>query len=248
MSDSPHFVAINWPAPARVRAAFSTRRGGASIGPWASLNLGSHVGDDPLAVASNRAALVASLGLHHEPCWLEQIHSDILLDLDDDTCARRGDAAITSRPGCIATVMVADCLPVLLCDPQGRQVAAVHAGWRGLACELIRKTVTAFHAPPADLIAWLGPAIGARAYVVGEDLHTRFVALDEHYASAFARMDGQWHMDLAALATLQLAAVGVTSVSTSGVCVHSDADNYFSYRRDGETGRMAAMVWLEDSA
>ena len=248
MSDGPHFVAINWPAPARVRAAFSTRRGGASIGPWASLNLGSHVGDDPLAVASNRAALVASLGLQHEPCWLEQIHSDILLDLDDDTCARRGDAALTSRPQRVATVMVADCLPVLLCDRQGRQVAAVHAGWRGLASELIRKTVTAFHAPPADLIAWLGPAIGPRAYVVGEDLHARFVALDEHYASAFARMDGQWHMDLAALAALQLAATGVTSISASGVCVHSDAQNYFSYRRDGETGRMAAMVWLQGSA
>ena len=248
MSAGPRCVVVNWPAPAAVRAAFTTRRGGVSSSPWASLNLASHVGDNPPAVASNRAGLVASLGLHHQPCWLEQFHSDILLNLDDPACARRGDAAITSVPGCVATVMVADCLPVLLCDRQGRQVAAVHAGWRGLAGELIGKTVHAFRAPPADLIAWLGPAIGPTAYAVGEELRARFVALDAHNASAFARISQQWHMDLAALATLQLAATGVTAVSASGVCVHGDAQNYFSYRRDGETGRMAAMVWLEDSA
>ena len=248
MSAAPRGVVVNWPAPARVRAAFTTRCGGVSNRPWASLNLASHVGDDPLAVASNRAALVASLGVRHEPCWLEQIHSDILLNLDDPTCARRGDAAITSVPGRIATVLVADCLPVLLCDRQAQQVAAVHAGWRGLAGELIAKTVSAFGAPPADLIAWLGPAIGPSAYAVGDDLRARFVALDARNARAFRRIAQRWHMDLAAVAALQLAAAGVTAVSASGVCVHGDAQNYFSYRRDGETGRMAAMVWLQDSA
>lgn len=248
MSAGPRCVEVNWPAPARVRATFTTRRGGVSSSPWASLNLASHVGDDPLAVASNRAGLVASLGLQHEPCWLEQIHSDLLLNLDDPACARRGDAAITSVPGRVATVMVADCLPVLLCDRHGRQVAAVHAGWRGLAGELIDKTVQAFRAPPADLIAWLGPAIGLTAYAVGDSLRARLVALDARNASAFQRIDQQWHMDLAALAALQLAAAGVTAVSASGVCVHRDAQNYFSYRRDGETGRMAALVWLEDSS
>ncbi len=241
-------LTVSWPAPARVRAVFSTRLGGVSQGPWASLNLGGHVGDDPAAVATNRAAISNSLGLNTEPCWLEQIHSDILLDLDDPTCPRRGDAAITSTPGRVATVMVADCLPVLLCDRQGRQVAAVHAGWRGLAFELIHKTVKTFNASPEELIAWLGPAIGPTAYGVGDSLRARFVALDARNADAFQQLDQQWHLDLARIAELQLITAGVKTISASDICVHSDAQNYFSYRRDGETGRMAAMVWLEDSA
>lgn len=248
MSEGPRCLAVDWPAPATVRAAFTTRRGGVSGAPWASLNLGSHVGDAPLAVAANRAALATHLDLCDEPCWLEQIHSDILLDLDDPRSTRRGDAAITRIPGRVATVMVADCLPVLLCDRHGRQVAAVHAGWRGLHCELIKKTVAAFDAPPAELIAWLGPAIGAAAYAVGDDLRARFLALDASHAEAFSRPGAQWHMDLARIAHLQLAKLGVGSVHNSGLCVHSDPENFFSYRRDGETGRMAAMVWLQESA
>jgi hypothetical protein len=248
VSGAPLCLTVDWPAPAGVRAAFSTRHGGASRAPWASLNLGSHVGDDPAAVAANRAALGASLGLSSEPCWLEQIHSDILLDLDDPTCDRRGDAAITTTPGRVATVMVADCLPVLLCDVHGRQVAAVHAGWRGLACELIGKTVAAFAARPAELYAWLGPAIGPTAYEVSADLRAQFLDLDARHADAFHKRGAKWHMNLARVAQHQLADAGVRNVTASGVCVHSDAQNYFSYRRDGETGRMAAMVWLEDSA
>jgi len=245
VSATPRCIEVEWPAPAGVRAVFSTRRGGASSAPWASLNLGSHVGDEPRAVAANRAALCASLGLASEPCWLEQIHSDILIDLDAADASRRGDAAITRTRGRVATVMVADCLPVLLCDAQGRQVAAVHAGWRGLAAGLIQKSVAAFGASPADVIAWLGPAIGPHAYAVGADLRTRFLMVDAHNADAFHWHDGQWHMDLARIAELQLRAAGVTSIHGGGLCVHSDAANFFSYRRDGETGRMAALVWLE---
>ena len=248
MSEAPCSLRVDWPAPVGVHAAFSTRRGGVSEAPWASLNLGAHVGDDPVAVAANRAALAASLALTSEPCWLEQIHSDILLDLDDPSCGRRGDAAITTTPGRIATVMVADCLPVLLCDVHGRQVAAVHAGWRGLAFELIGKTVATFAARPTDLIAWLGPAIGPTAYEVSADLRERFLELDARHADAFRRHGAKWHMNLVRIARQQLADAGVKNISASGVCVHSDAQNYFSYRRDGETGRMAAMVWLEDSA
>lgn len=248
MNSEPHCLQVEWPAPARVRAAFTSRKGGRSRGPWASLNLGSHVGDDPYAVAANRAALAAHLGLAGEPCWLEQRHSDILLNLDDLDAGRCGDAAITSTPHRVATVLVADCLPVLLCDDQGRQVAAVHAGWRGLAAELITKTIAAFTAPPTELIAWLGPAIGPAAYRVGDDLYTRFLATDPRNSDAFLRIDHHWHMDLAHLAELQLRAAGVLRIARSGLCVHDDAQNFFSYRRDGETGRMAALVWIDDNA
>ncbi len=248
MNSEPHCLQVEWPAPARVRAAFTTRKGGRSRGPWASLNLASHVGDDPMAVAANRAALAAHLGIAGEPCWLEQVHSDILLDLDDPAAGRRGDAAITATPSRVATVMVADCLPVLLCDERGAQVAAVHAGWRGLAAGLINKTIAAFSAPPAALIAWLGPAIGPSAYRVGDDLYAQFVAADPRFASAFRHLGQHWHMDLTRLAQLQLSAAGVQRVSHSGLCVHDDPQNFFSYRRDGETGRMAALVWIDDSA
>ena len=248
MKLAPRCLTVDWPAPAGVRAAFSTRRGGLGQAPYTSLNLGTHVGDDPLTVAANRAALRAELKLAAEPCWLNQIHSDILIDLDRANASREGDAAITATPGRVATVMVADCLPVLLCDRYGRQVAAVHAGWRGLACELIKKTVAAFAAAPHDLIAWLGPAIGPSAYGVGEDLRARFCALDARHADAFTQRGSQWHMNLARVAELQLTALGVINVSVSGICVHSDAENFFSYRRDGETGRMAAMVWIEGDA
>jgi YfiH family protein len=245
---APRCLSVDWPAPAGVRAAFSTRCGGLGQAPFTSLNLGTHVGDDPLTVAANRAALRAELQLVAEPCWLDQIHSDILIDLDHANAPREGDAAITATPGRVATVMVADCLPVLLCDRYGRQVAAVHAGWRGLASELIKKTVAAFHAAPHELIAWLGPAIGPSAYGVGDSLRERFCALDSRLAEAFTQHSTQWHMNLARVAELQLAALGVINVTHSGICVHSDAENFFSYRRDGETGRMAALVWLEGEA
>lgn len=243
-----HCLPIDWPAPARVRAAFTSRKGGRSRDAWASLNLASHVGDEPAAVAANRATLAAHLGLAGEPCWLEQIHSDIVLNLDDPAAGRCGDAAITGTPHRVAAVMVADCLPVLLCDGQGQQVAAVHAGWRGLAANLIAKTICGFNAPPDRLIAWLGPAIGPTAYQIGDDLYTRFMTIDPRYSAAFVRIGHHWHMDLAQLALLQLHVAGVHRVSRSGVCVHDDAQNFFSYRRDGETGRMAALIWINTNA
>jgi YfiH family protein len=238
-------LAIDWPAPATVRAAFSTRQGGVSQGAYASLNLGSHVGDERGGGFHQPRRSGRSSRSAEGPCWLEQVHSDILLDLDDPAAARRGDAAITRSVGRVAAVMVADCLPVLLCDAAGRQVAAVHAGWRGLACELIAKTVARFDAPAAGLHAWLGPAIGANAYTVGDELRARFVAQDARLAAGFTERAGRWHMDLPRIAELQLAALGVTSITSSGICVYDDARNYFSYRRDGDTGRMAALIWID---
>lgn len=248
MSVTPVVLTPDWPVPPRVRAAFTTRLGGVSAGPYASLNLGSHVGDAPAAVAANRAALSRALDLPSTPWWLEQVHGDEVIALDDPAPGRRGDAAITARAGVVAVVMVADCLPLLLCDRAGRQVVAVHGGWRGLAAGIVARAVAAFDAPPADLVAWLGPAIGPRAYVVGAELRARFLALDAAHARAFQEDDAGWHLDLAAIATTQLRAAGVTAVSHAARCVHDDAEHFFSYRRDGETGRMAALVWIEDRA
>ncbi len=248
MSATPLVLTPDWPAPSRVRTAFTTRLGGVSATPYTSLNLGSHVGDAPAAVAANRAALAHALKLPSEPWWLEQVHGDEVIALDGPTPGRRGDAAFTARAGVVAVVMVADCLPVLLCDRAGRQVAAVHGGGRGLAAGIVARAVAAFDAPPGELLAWLGPAIGRRAYVVGAELRARFLALDDAHAAAFHHDSAGWHLDLAAIAATQLRAAGVTAVSHAARCVHDDAEHFFSYRRDGETGRMAALVWIEDRA
>ena len=246
MSEPCVSLRVPWPAPQRVHATFSTRHGGVSRAPWAGLNLATHVGDDPSDVAANRTALCAHLRLTVEPHWLEQVHGAEVIRLDDAAPARRGDAAITRRPGRVATVLVADCLPLLLCDERGQEVAAVHAGWRGLDAALIAKTIACFTAPPSALLAWLGPAIGARAYRVGADMRARFVASDARYAQAFTRIEHHWHMDLARVAELQLAAAGVARITTSRRCVHAEPENFYSYRRDGETGRMAALIWIGD--
>ena len=246
MSDTCVSLRVPWPAPPRVHAAFSTRHGGVSRAPWAGLNLATHVGDDPANVAANRAALYHHLRLTVEPHWLEQVHGTEVVRLDDAVSTKRGDAAITRSPGRVAAVMVADCLPVLLCDEGGQEVAAVHAGWRGLDADIIAKTIACFVAPPSSLMAWLGPAIGLCAYRVGADLRARFVASDARYAQAFTRIEHHWHMDLARVAELQLVAAGVARITASQRCVHAEPDNFYSYRRDGETGRMAALVWIRD--
>jgi YfiH family protein len=245
MSDDLAFVPVRWPAPPAVCAAFTTRMGGVSAPPWDSLNLATHVGDDARAVAENRRRLARALALPASPCWLTQVHGDRVVRVDAGPLADpRADASVTDRPGCVLAVQVADCLPLLLCDREGREVAAVHAGWRGLAAGIIGRAVRAFRAPARALLAWTGPAIGARAYAVGADLRTRFVAAAPASASAFTRHDGEWHMDLAALARQQLHAAGVAAVSAADHCVWTEPERFFSYRRDGVTGRMAALIWI----
>lgn len=238
-------IAPRWAAPARVRACFTTRAGGASVGPWAGLNLATHVGDDVAAVTANRAALATALALPAAPRWLEQVHGTEIARIAAVDGVPRADGAITRVSGVVLAVLVADCLPVLLCDRDGREVAAVHAGWRGLADGILAAAVAAFAAPAAHLVAWLGPAIGATPYVVGDELHERFRASARAPASAFAAAGpGRWHFDLAATAAHQLAALGVPAVATSGLCVHADPARFYSHRRDGCCGRQAALAWL----
>lgn len=244
MSGKLRLLYPDWPAPASVRACFTTRHGGVSLGPWRGLNLATHVGDDERAVLRNRALLGVELGLEQGPHWLQQVHGRECVRAPAAARGSAADAVITRTAGVICAVQVADCLPVLLCSADGREVAAVHAGWRGLHTGIIGAAVAAFTAPPAALLAWLGPAIGARAYRVGDDMRERFLAQDAACALAFDRQDDGWHMNLAAMASLQLAALGVSNLRGADACVYEAADDYYSFRRDGVCGRMAALIWL----
>jgi len=242
------WVIPDWPAPPRVHAVTTTRTGGVSTGPWTSMNPADHVGDSGSAVAANRQRLVTQLSLPAEPCWLTQVHGIRVVDAADGLETVAADAVIAGAPGSVCAVLTADCLPVLLCDRSGREVAAAHAGWRGLAAGVLEQTVARMQAPGQELLAWLGPAISAAAYVVGEEVRTAFIEQDALAAAAFRpATDGSWHADLYTLARRRLDSCGVTAVYGGNFCTCSDRERFFSYRRDGTTGRMASLVWLQES-
>ncbi len=239
------FLLPDWPAPGNVRAFMTTRAGGASLGPYASLNLGDHTGDDAAAVAQNRSLL--RVFLPDEPCWLKQVHGNAVCRADDPASARVADAAVARQARTVCSVLTADCLPVLLCDGGGGVVAAAHAGWRGLAGGVLEATIKAMNTPPRELLAWLGAAIGADAFQVGEEVREAFVRDLPACAAAF-RADpapGKWRADIYRLARLRLARAGVTRVFGGGLCTATDAARFYSYRRDGASGRMAACIWRE---
>lgn len=238
----------DWPAPARVRCASTLRTGGHSAAPYDSLNLAQHVGDDAAAVAANRARLVRELGLPAEPVWLDQVHGRQTVEAAATTRGCSADASWTARPGEVCIVMTADCLPVLFCADDGRCVAAAHAGWRGLADGVLEATVAALPVAPDRLLAWLGPAIGPAAFEVGPEVRARFVDEWPATASAFrpSSRPGHWMADLYALARARLQRAGLTRISGGDRCTHSEADAFFSFRRDGRCGRMASLIWLQD--
>lgn len=237
----------DWPAPPAVRALSTTREGGVSMGPYASLNLGDHVGDDPVAVQRNRALLRAQAGLPVEPDWLQQVHGCTVSALPRATggeCA--ADASVAFGPGSVCVVMTADCLPVLLCDEAGSVVAAAHAGWRGLAGGVLEATVRRMERPGEQLLAWLGPAIGPAHFEVGDEVRDTFCAARTEATAAFRRTDGgRWLADLGLLARQRLAELGVRWIGGGEHCTFAEADRFFSYRRDGVSGRMASLIWLE---
>jgi polyphenol oxidase len=234
----------DWPAPPNVRAHTTTRHGGVSRAPFSALNLGEQVGDDPAAVRENRARLLRTLGLTAEPQWLQQVHGCTVARAGE-TAAPVADACYALRPGIVCAVLTADCLPVLLCDRAGSRVAAVHAGWRGLAHGVIEAALDSLAAPGQELLAWLGPAIGPDAFEVGDEVRDTFIGRDARAAAAFRpSRDGRWRADLYALARQRLAARGVSRVFGGGLCTYSDPDRFYSYRREGQTGRMATLIWL----
>jgi hypothetical protein len=241
----PDFLVPDWPAAGNVRACVTTRSGGVSRPPYDCFNLAAHVGDDPPAVAVNRAHLRQSLALPAEPAWLTQVHGVAVVDAAQVTDPPQADGAFATAPGSVCAVLTADCLPVLLCDRAGTRVAALHAGWRGLAAGMIEAGVGALGVAGSELLAWLGPAIGPDAFEVGAEVRAAFVAHDPAAGSAFrAHGSGKFVADIYLLARQRLAALGVTAVYGGGLCTVADRDRFYSYRRDGATGRMASLVWL----
>ena len=243
---NPNWIIPNGSVPAQVRAVCTTRHGGVSVAPFDSLNLGDHVGDDPAAVARNRLIVGDVLQLPTEPLWLQQVHGVEVCAMDVGACYPQADASFALRNNQVCVVMTADCLPVLFCDKAGTRVAAAHAGWRGLEAGVLEQTVQKLGCAAHDIIAWLGPAIGAQAFEVGAEVRAAFMQHDPTAAVAFQpSATGKWLADIYLLARQRLNAVGVQAIFGGEYCTYSDAQRFFSYRRDGQTGRMASLIWLE---
>ncbi|OBS94596.1 multi-copper polyphenol oxidoreductase [Vibrio tasmaniensis] len=240
----------DWNAPKNVKAFASTRFDGCSTGAYQGFNLGMHVGDDALLVESNRTWLKQQSNMPTAPVWLNQTHStDVVTVLEPVANVLDADGAFTTAKGVVCSAMTADCLPVILTDTKGTQVAAVHAGWRGLAGGILENAVAKFSNLDSDnqIIAWLGPAIGKDAFEVGNDVLDAFVRFDPQAKLAFKAKSepGKWLANMSQLATQRLMKVGVTSVTDSNLCTYADSDAFYSYRRDGITGRQATFIWLE---
>lgn len=244
---TPPFIEADWPAPARVKGLSTTRRGGVSSAPFDSFNLGHHVGDDPAALIANRSELQAALPPDSAIQWLEQVHGTHVVEATGNPGFLTADASICRERGIACAVLTADCLPVLFCNRAGTAVAAAHAGWRGLLNGVLEATVDTMGEKPSELMAWLGPAIGPQAFEVGPEVHAAFVNHSPDAASCFLPSPGQserYLADIYALARQRLARLGLTSVHGGGFCTLSDRSRFFSYRRDGQTGRMATLILL----
>jgi YfiH family protein len=244
---APDYIIPDWPAAPIVRAMITTRDGGVSHGPYASLNLGTSVNDDLAAVAANRAILRQSLPA--EPLWLKQVHGVTVVDAAVAQPLTAADASFTRSTGIVCAVQVADCMPVLFCDRAGTVAAVAHAGWRGLCNGVLEQTVAAMHAEGRDIMAFLGPAIGAAEFEVGPEVRAAFLERDSAAAKCFSPgKDGRWLADLYALGRQRLSALNVTRIYGGGYCTVRERERFFSYRRDGVTGRMAALIWLAEQS
>ena len=244
---SADWVAADWPGPTGIIAGTTTRLGGASSGDFASMNLAAHVGDDPDRVADNRRALITMCDLPGEPVWLDQVHGIRVFSAaasSMESAVPEADAIVSKRGDDVCAVMTADCLPILLSSTDGSKVAAAHGGWHGLAAGIIEATVDAMSVPAEKLIVWLGPAISQAAFEVGDDVRDAFVSHAAEAALCFiANKRGRWQADLYGLARQRLAATGVQGVYGGGYCTYEDDERFFSYRRDGQCGRMASLIF-----
>ncbi len=236
----------DWPASASVEACVTTRRGGYSTAPYDSLNLGDHAGDDPQSVQRNREHLANVLELPSAPKWLNQVHGTTVLNAAKIEPGAKADASFSREPGVVCAIMTADCLPVFFSDEEGREVAVAHAGWRGLAAGVLEATVDAMHAPPAQIMAWLGAAIGPEHFEVGDEVRAAFNRKDPAATQAFkSSPNGRWLADIYTLARLRLEQAGVKNISGGGLCTFSDTSKFYSYRRDDhQSGRMVSLIWI----
>lgn len=240
-----HWLVPDWPQPAGVSALNTTRLGGVSLPPYDALNLGNHVGDNPRAVEENRRRLQAQGQLPSMPYWLQQVHGTRVLTLTGEPPQNlQADAVYTRTRGQVCAVMTADCLPVLFCSASGDEVAAAHAGWRGLCAGVLEATVAHFQASPANIFAWLGPAIGPAKFEVGEDVRQAFIAQDAAAAAAFTVKGDKYLADIYHLARQRLHRAGISMIYGGERCTVSESEIFFSYRRSGVTGRLASLIWL----
>ncbi|MFZ7316700.1 peptidoglycan editing factor PgeF [Avibacterium avium] len=238
----------NWTAPANIHAFTTLRQGGVSQAPYDSFNLGDHVGDDKNSVKTNRTLLVEQFHLPQFPLFLNQTHSTRVIRLPYDGNNLDADAVYTNQPNQVCLVMTADCLPVLFTNQQGTEVAAAHAGWRGLCDGVLEQTIQQFQAEPQEIIAWLGPAIGQKSFQVGEEVRQQFIAQDPNAAQAFVPdsiEQGKYLADLYHIARLRLNKLGISQISGGEHCTYLEKTAFFSYRRDKQTGRMASLIWFE---
>lgn len=247
---SDSFLPITWPAPATVKALISTRIGGVSQPPFQQFNVGDHVGDDPANVEQNRNWLAQWTGWKKQPQWLKQVHGNQIIQLPHRfVSAPEVDACFTRELNEPCVIMTADCLPLLICNQEGSQVAAVHAGWRSLLAGIIENTVSQF-ASAGYLLVWLGPAISVKHFEVGKDVYDAFVLSNKHYAqyfypvSATKSLPPKWMMDIYAIAKHKLKELGVAAIYGGDQCTFTDAERFYSFRRDGATGRMVSAIWL----
>lgn len=238
-----NFIFPNWNAPENVHAVMTTRLGGVSKSPYDSFNLATHVEDDLAAVLENRHLLKTKLNLPDEPFWLEQIHSNTVVEASTKLLLPKADASFTTQKNVVCVVMTADCLPVLLCSKDGKKIAAVHAGWRGLENGIISKTVAALQTK--DLTVWFGAAIGANCFEVGDEVRNAFLEKSADYANAFKENGSQWFCDIYQLARIELLQLGISDVFGGEFCTVSDSSRFYSYRRDKQTGRMATLIWRD---
>ena len=246
-----HFIEPDWPAPANVFALSTTRQGGSSRPPFESFNLAHHVADDAASVVANRELLALALPAEARLQWLNQVHGVNVVQAGQGDSCPEADGSWSKQVGTACAVMTADCLPVLFCSRSGDRVAAAHAGWRGLLSGVLEATVEALAAPPGELLAWMGPAIGPGAFEVGAEVRDAFLSAQgvdqqaiEHCFQPSAGRAGHYLADLYALARIRLNAAGITAVYGGDYCTFSDSQQFFSYRRDGQTGRMASLVML----
>ena len=246
-----NWIAANWPAPERIRAGTTTREGGVSTEPYDSFNLAAHVGDDLGHVDSNRSMLMRQLTLPTTPLWLKQEHGNSVIHAPGaataGTCA---DACYTSVTGVVCVVLTADCIPLLMCNRAGTLVAALHAGWRGICRGIIGNCVAQLNEHPDQLLAWVGPCICAAHYPVREDMRNACLqALGTAAGIAFTPApQGGWFADIEKLAIMELKRLGMSAIYSSSHCTYAESDRFYSYRRDGRTGRMASLIWIADQA
>jgi polyphenol oxidase len=256
MSEIKHWLVPDWPVPANIHAAATLRTGGVSQGSYYCLNPANHVSDDDGRVKQNRRIIKEMLDLPDEPVWLEQIHSNRVVKAVKTASLQQADASYTDEPGVVCAVLTADCLPLLACSRDGTQVAAIHAGWRGLLAGVISNTVAAMQTPRSllpgisgagqDLMVWLGPAIGPDCFEVGTEVREAFIQKSAAFNNAFKKQgNGKWLADIYQLARVELSTLGIANVYGGTHCTVTEHESFYSYRRDTQTGRMATLIWME---